>query len=223
MCYLNLLFIAIMLLISKDNGILAKVSEWYFNNSLNCVHIDITKSVILPSLQFEQNLARIQSSNAFGSVLAGDAASLPGTRINHWMNTNWRELRIPFSTRMSSSSAHGAYRFRIESVSFACAIAPLPGFSRFHETGAFACRKGTTPSDERGWRVHRIQSQWVAHVRPSASVLICDRASVNFSSRTNVVAITSFSVPIIAIVRKICSILYEPVQYHILRPRRFDR
>lgn len=99
-------------------------------------YIDITKSVILSNLQFRQNLAQIQSPNASGSMLVGDAASLStSTRINHWMNTNGRELRIPFSARMSSSSAHGAYQFQIESVAFRCAIAPLSRFSRFHETG----------------------------------------------------------------------------------------
>lgn len=94
----------------KTEGFLQKSPSDILKTVVRCADIDIAKSVILPSLQFVQNLARIQSPNASGSVLVGDAVSLPSTRINHWMNTNRRELRIPFSARMSSSSARGAYQ-----------------------------------------------------------------------------------------------------------------
>lgn len=117
--------------------------ERHSERSRNCVYIDITKSVILPFFnsdriwpEFNLRMRPVRWSPAMLLLYPAQELTTGWTRID-------ANCEFPFPLECPHLQ-RGAYQFRIESVAFRY-VAPLPRFSRFHETGAFACREGTHP------------------------------------------------------------------------------
>jgi len=88
------------------------------------------------------SLSSLSLSLSLSRSLSLSESAAPRARINRRLNTNRRELRIPFSARASYIlDAAAAYQLRIESVRVpsSCAIAPAAAAG----TGALVCRSET--------------------------------------------------------------------------------